>query len=472
MIERVLNLMPGSDQDRSRRRFSVRVWGHEDTKTLFVLVPPRQFALVEKLLPMLDQKSEEAMQQGELKFYPVKNASASRLSSVVEDIVDRMAMLTPGSDDERRARQYSVRFWSHTDSNTILALVPPDLESLTEQLITMLDTSSEVQERLGEIQLFPLKFGEAEDVAQMLEEMVERMLSLNPKPGLTSSQMVRLVRIWPHEDTNSLFVLVPPDYVDMTKNLVGMLDVKPDDAIQNAEIQLFQLKHSDAEVVGEILENMVEQVMMLNPSSKISSRQINNSVETWPNVKTNSLFVLVPKDSLPMVTNLLSMLDAKPERVPREIHYVMLENADAVTVASQIQALFIDDDDDNQPLIEADLFVNSITIIATREQIAEMNETIMQLDEAAMDNTLQVRVISAEGVPAKDLANMLTSLYSKLSGAEIRLVEELPELERQTQQLPEPEQTPAETTQIQEDIVHLAVDEKINAVLALSLIHI
>ena len=167
-----------------------------------------------------------------------------------------------------------------------------------------------------------------------------------------------------------------------------------------------------------------------------------------------------------MVTNLLSMLDAKPERVPREIHYVMLENADAVTVASQIQALFIDDDDDNQPLIEADLFVNSITIIATREQIAEMNETIMQLDEAAMDNTLQVRVISAEGVPAKDLANMLTSLYSKLSGAEIRLVEELPELERQTQQLPEPEQTPAETTQIQEDIVHLAVDEKINAVLA------
>ena len=466
MIERVLNLMPGSDQDRSRRRFSVRVWGHEDTKTLFVLVPPRQFALVEKLLPMLDQKSEEAMQQGELKFYPVKNASASRLSTVVEDIVDRMAMLTPGSDDERRARQYSVRFWSHTDSNTILALVPPDLESLTEQLITMLDTSSEVQERLGEIQLFPLKFGEAEDVAQMLEEMVERMLSLNPKPGLTSSQMVRLVRIWPHEDTNSLFVLVPPDYVDMTKNLVGMLDVKPDDAIQNAEIQLFQLKHSDAEVVGEILENMVEQVMMLNPSSKISSRQITNSVETWPNVKTNSLFVLVPKDSLPMVTNLLSMLDAKPERVPREIHYVMLENADAVTVASQIQALFIDDDDDNQPLIEADLFVNSITIIATREQIAEMNETIMQLDEAAMDNTLQVRVISAEGVPAKDLANMLTSLYSKLSGAEIRLVEELPELERQTQQLPEPEQTPAETTQIQEDIVHLAVDEKINAVLA------
>ena len=466
MIERVLNLMPGSDQDRSRRRFSVRVWGHEDTKTLFVLVPPRQFALVEKLLPMLDQKSEEAMQQGELRFYPVKNTSASRLSSVVEDIVDRMAMLTPGSDDERRARQYSVRFWSHTDSNTIIAVVPPDLESLTKELITMLDTSSEVQERLGEIQVFPLKFGEAEDVANMLEEMVERMLSLNPKPGLTSSQMVRLVRIWPHEDTNSLFVLVPPDYVDMAKNLVGMLDVKPDDAVQNAEIQLFQLQHSDAEAVGEILESMVERVLTLNAKSKINSRQIENSVEAWPNVETNSLFVLVPKDNLPMVTNLLSMLDAKPERIRRAIHYIMLENADADTVANQIKALFIEEEKTDQPFIESDFFMNSITIIATQEQIAEMSDTIAQLDEAAMDNTLQLRVISSEGVPAKDLAEMLTGLYSNLSGVDIRLVEDLPEADPQAEPLLKPEQNQEKEVTEKEEVVFIAIDEKINAILA------
>ena len=37
---------------------------------------------------MLDQKSEEALQQGELKFYPVKNATAAG-AEVVEDIIDR-----------------------------------------------------------------------------------------------------------------------------------------------------------------------------------------------------------------------------------------------------------------------------------------------------------------------------------------------------------------------------------------------
>ena len=458
MIERVLNLMPGTETDRSRRRFSVRVWGDEPTKTLFVLVPPRQFPLVERLLPMLDQKSEEALQQGELKFYPVKNATAARLAEVVEDIIDRMAMLTPGTEEERRARQYTVRFWSHKDSNTVLAVVPPDLEALTEQLITMLDTSSEVQERLGEIKIYPLQFGEAGDVASMLEDMVERMLALNPKPGLTSYEMVRLIRIWPHEDTNSLFVLVPPDQLEMTEKLISLLDVKPIEAIQDTELQLFKLEHTEAEAVGEMLESMVEQVLRLNPKSKISSRQIDDAVEIWPIENSNSLFVLVPKENLTMVTNLLSMLDRKPERVPREINYVLLENADALIVEEQVNQLYADLDDSKKPMIQADIFTNSITLIATKDQISEISTLINDLDDAAQDNTLQIRVISSEGVPAKDLAETLTGFYSNLSGVKIELVEELPD---RTMKLGEDE-----AIQTNDDKVYIAVDEKINAILA------
>ena len=458
MIERVLNLMPGTESDRSRRRFSVRVWGDEPTKTLFVLVPPRQFPLVERLLPMLDQKSEEALQQGELKFYPVKHATASRLAEVVEDIIDRMAMLTPGTEEERRARQYTVRFWSHKDSNTVLAVVPPDLEDLTKQLITMLDTSSEVQERLGEIKIYPLQFGEAVDVASMLEDMVERMLALNPKPGLTSYEMVRLIRIWPHEDTNSLFVLVPPDQLEMTEKLISLLDVKPIEGIQDTELQLFKLEHTEAEAVGEMLESMVEQVLRLNPKSKISSRQIDDAVEIWPIENTNSLFVLVPKENLTMVTNLLSMLDRKPERVPREINYVLLENADALIVEEQVNQLYADLDDTKKPMIQADIFTNSITLIASKDQISEISTLINDLDDAAQDNTLQIRVISSEGVPAKDLAETLTGFYSNLSGVKIELVEELPDRKMKLGE--------DEATQTNDDKVYIAVDEKINAILA------
>ena len=459
MVERVLMLMPGSSEDRSRRRYQVRVWGDEPTKTLFVLVPPRQTALVEKLIPLLDQKTEEALQSGELKVYPVEHARASRLGTVLEDIIDRMAQLAPGSEEERRARRYSVRFWTHEESNTLMGVVPPDLQPLTERLVKMLDTSSEVQEQLGEIQLFPLKFGDAEEVANLLEDMMERLFYLNPRPGLSTSQMARLVRIWPHGDTNSIFVLVPPDQIPVAKNLIGMLDVKPEDAVENAQIQLFKLKHTEAEAVGEILESMVEQVLSLNPKSKINSRQIRDLVEIWPNLETNSLFVLVPKEQLPMVTNLLTMLDIKPERVPRQIHYVLLENADAVIVTDQITQLFSELDDAKQPIIQADLFTNSITLIATSDQITEIDEMIASLDEAAIDKTLQIRVISSEGVPARDLAETLTGFYSKLSGVTIKLVDELPGIN-------DDDQNNQKDSTEEEGVIYIAVDEKINAILA------
>ena len=459
MIERVLMLMPGSSEDRSRRRYSVRVWGDESTKTLFVLVPPRQTALVEKLLPLLDQKTEEALQSGELKVYPIEHARASRLGTVLEDIIDRMAQLAPGTEEERRARTYSVRFWSHEDSNILMAVVPPDLQALTERLVKMLDTSSEVQEQLGEIQLFPLQFGDAEEVSNLLEDMMERLFYLNPRPGLTTSQMARLVRIWPHGDTNSIFVLVPPDQIPVAKKLISMLDVKPEDSVGNAEVQLFKLEHTEAEAVGEILESMVEQVLSLNPKSKINSRQIKDLVEIWPNLESNSLFVLVPKEQLPLVTNLLSMLDSKPERVPRQIHYVLLENADAVTVSEQIIQLFGRLDEAKQPIITPDLFTNSITLIATADQIAEIDEMISNLDEAALDKTLQIRVISSEGVPARDLAETLTGFYSRLSGVTIKLVDQLPEINGDSINKQE---EPAED----DGVIYIAVDEKINAILA------
>ena len=219
-----------------------------------------------------------------------------------------------------------------------------------------------------------------------------------------------------------------------------------------------------------MLEKMVEQVVNIKPIPGGKRRDLEEAVNIWPDERSNSLFVMVPPSQLPLVEQLLTLLDKKPEREKRNIHYVMLENADADTVANQIKALFIEEDKVDQPFIEADFFMNSITVIATEEQIAEMSDTITQLDEAAMDNTLQLRVISSEGVPAKDLAEMLTGLYSNLSGVDIRLVEELPEANPQTEPLPKPEENQEKKVTEKEEIVYIAVDEKIIAIFVISAI--
>ena len=120
--------------------------------------------------------------------------------------------------------------------------------------------------------------------------------------------------------------------------------------------------------------------------------------------------------------------------------------------------LYADLDDLKKPMIQADIFTNSITLIATKDQISEISTLINDLDDAAQDNTLQIRVISSEGVPAKDLAETLTGFYSNLSGVKIELVEELPERKMKRGE--------DEAIQVNDEKVYIAVDEKINAILA------
>ncbi len=129
---------------------------------------------------------------------------ARDLGEVVEDIVDRVAALAPGTEAERRARHFSVRFWAHNQSNTLLTLVPPEQVELAEKLIKLLDTPRSEEEGAGEIKFFPLKFGEAEAISAMLEKMVEQVVSIKPIPGGKRRGLEETVNIWPDQRSNSL----------------------------------------------------------------------------------------------------------------------------------------------------------------------------------------------------------------------------------------------------------------------------
>ena len=105
-----------------------------------------------------------------------------------------------------------------------------------------------------------------------------------------------------------------------------------------------------------------------------------------------------------------------------EINYVLLENADALIVEEQVNQLYADLDDTKKPMIQADIFTNSITLIASKDQISEISTLINDLDDAAQDNTLQIRVISSEGVPAKDLAETLTGFTQIYQALKLNLL--------------------------------------------------
>ena len=108
--------------------------------------------------------------------------------------------------------------------------------------------------------------------------------------------------------------------------------------------------------------------------------------------RTNSLVISTTPAHFALVEQLLNNLDKAPEQAERDVHYVWLDNADALQVASQLDAMYADRRGPDRPVIEADMFANALTIIAKDADLRAMQEIVEKLDKAAQDNSLRVRV--------------------------------------------------------------------------------
>ena len=74
-------------------------------------------------------------------------------------------------------------------------------------------------------------------------------------------------------------------------------------------------------------------------------------------------------------------------------------------------------------MIEADEFNNSITVIARRGNIAQIQNLISRLDEQSKDTSLQVRLRPLDRVTAEQMARMLQNIYPQMANGQVRVVE-------------------------------------------------
>src|SRR5208283_3237489 len=64
--------------------------------------------------------------------------------------------------------------------------------------------------------------------------------------------------------------------------------------------------------------------------------------------------------------------------------------------------------------------------IAPQEDFPAIEDMVRRLDEAAVDRSLQVRMVALEKMPAAQMATMLTNVYSQIATGEVRVVDRLP----------------------------------------------
>ena len=102
-----------------------------------------------------------------------------------------------------------------------------------------------------------------------------------------------------------------------------------------------------------------------------------------------------------------------------------VDTARAGDVVSTLENVFSGRPDAERPMIESDSRNNSLTIIAKRGDMSQIQDLIARLDEQSKDSSIQVRLRTLDRVAAEQMARMLQGIYPQMSHGRLRIVDRI-----------------------------------------------
>ena len=142
--------------------------------------------------------------------------------------------------------------------------------------------------------------------------------------------------------------------------------------------------------------------------------------------RSKSLIISATAAHFKVVEKILPTLDKAPERSDRDVQFVWLRKAKAYDVVSKLEALFEDRSRSDRPVIEADTSNNSLTIIARRGDLTQIQDLVSRLDQTGKDTGIQVRLRPLDRMAAEQMAEMLRNIYPQMSGTAVRVTDKVP----------------------------------------------
>jgi len=353
-----------------------------------------QLALMQETADVMDKAGTTLGR--EVRIFPLERNSALAVSTMLAKLFPRQT----GTVDREDRMLISV---GGDDNTLVVDANRLQLEQI-EQLLRVMDAAP-----AGDKTTFHavhLTKGKAEEVATAVTSSFTARLGKGKLPRTT---------VTPVNGANTLLINGPNGEVEDVLKIIQALDVemKGDDI----EIRIYKLENGTAKEVSVIIEQLLQGVSR----TRVRAATINVAVDP----RANSLIISGTPAHFRVVEKVLPTLDKAPERSDRDVQFVWLKKAKAFDVSTKLEALFTDRPKGEQPLIEPDVMNNSLTVIAKRNDLAQIQDLIARLDEQSTDNSIQVRLRPLERVVAEQMAKMLQSIYPQMSQGTLRVVEKL-----------------------------------------------
>ncbi|MBD1400487.1 type II secretion system secretin GspD [Pelovirga terrestris] len=208
---------------------------------------------------------------------------------------------------------------AHQATNTIVITDTAENIERLNRLLHILDKTWDNDR----IELVPLRFADAADVAAMTMQILEGDGSVAPTTGRAARAAApgkkRIAgQIIPYERTNTLALQGEQLFIDQAKELIAQLDVEVEAGFTG--VHVYYLEHAEAEPLAETINQIIAGAARA-PSAPRAAEGQQQAADLFKDVKvtadkpTNSLIINASQDEFRNVMSLIGQLDIKRKQV-------------------------------------------------------------------------------------------------------------------------------------------------------------
>lgn len=389
------------DEDR------LRAVADERTNTLIVSTSPRSFVVFEELLKTLDRAIAPDIK--EIRTYPLRNASASRLAPLIQQLMDarleRLRKIQPETADLERAS-----IVADARTNALVVAAGADSFAVVERLAADLDR--EEGSEAGLLQVLSVRKANIDRVASALNQIMERRYADTPE------EVRRRIRplVLTDPRTSSLLVSASPEDLKAIEDLVAKLEAAPENPAIGVEVIALDAARAE-ELAPRIQTLMRDRLQSLG-----LQQQPSDAVSVVPDVVSNSLVVAASPENVAVVRNLIEVLTkAAAEAIGGQgFEIVQLAKSRAADIVAMLDELYVREENRrrgaNTVKAAAEPRLNSVVLAGSEPDLAAMRRMVAQLDGARPSSVVEIKYIPLASANVIETVNLIQTV---LSGASI-----------------------------------------------------
>lgn len=421
-----------------------RVEAEEQSNSIIIATTESNLDAITELVGMLDRLP--AGDAVVIRIFHLSNASASRLSGVIDDLFSQGESLqrAPGTRDVSglpttetgKALVGEIAVTVDDRTNALIVAGREEAVALAEVLISQLD-SSETANWI-EPRLITLRHADAAKIAETINEVliegigdtpdeialqrqVGRLRLMQGKPGdgrpasFTESQIfapLTRLTVLPEEQLNAIIAVGSTANVEVVSELVKMLDVEA--ASRDALVRVYPLQFASAERVSGVLEDLFQDQV------RNENMREEDQLTVQADSRTNTLIMATSPRSFAIIENLLRTLDSSDVNPTVGITVISAGANDARQLAPRIQQIMRDRLEANSNGRPADRDVvsiqpneanNSLIVAASDENLVVIRELIALLNSGEADIEGGFEVFPLTSAAADEMVDLLEELY-------------------------------------------------------------